>query len=182
MSARQETKDIAGIFETQPAAAEAVKRLVSEHFGACNELSVIVSNRHEREAVPVTEPIPAYESAAIGTALGAFLAGVVVAIAGMDSGPFTLVEWGPLWAIFEAAFTGGSVGFAVGALMSIEGIHKVADFSGTKMRDGVVWVGVSASGQRAERAREILAEAGAKHIMERKPEGADSYHFGALAA
>lgn len=182
MSAHQETKDIAGIFESQPAAAEAVKRLVSENFGACNDLSVIVSNRHEREAVPVTEPIPVYRSAAIGTAIGAVLAGTIVAIAGIDFGPFTLIEWGPLWAIFEAAYTGGSIGLAVGALMSIEAIHQVADFSGTKMRDGVVWVGVNAPPQRAERARQILADAGAKHLMERRPEAADSYHFGALAA
>lgn len=182
MSARQETKEIAGIFESQPAAAEAVRRLVSEHFGACNDLSVIVSDRQEREAVPVSEPIPVGKSAWVGAALGAFVAGVAVAFTGIDFGPFTLVEWGSLWAIFEGAFTGGSAGFAVGALMSIEAIHQVADFSKTKMKDGVVWVGVSATAPRAAQARQILAEAGAKHLMERRPEAAESYHFGALAA
>ena len=50
------------------------------------------------------------------------------------------------------------------------------------MQDGVIWVGVNAAAPRAERARQILAEAGAKHLMERRPEVADSYHFGALAA
>ncbi len=182
MSARQETKDIAGIFDDESTAAKAVHRLVSEYYGACNELSVIKSNRHEREPVPVWERIPVYRSAAIGAAVCALLAGVGVAIAGIGFGPFTLVEWGPLWAVFEAAFTGGSFGFAVGSLMSIEDVHLEADFKGTRIREGVVWVGVQATGARADRAREILTEAGAKHLMERKPEGEDSYHFGDLAA
>lgn len=176
MSANPEMTDIAGIFKDEEAAGAAVKTLIHEHFSACDDLSVIVSNKHEREAVPVWEPIPAERASAIGAAAGALLAGVGVAISGLTFGPFTLIEWGPLWAIFEAAFTGGSIGFALGALISIEMLEPRADFSATHIKDGVVWVGVHASVDRADRAREILAEAGAKHVMEREPM-VGAFHF-----
>ncbi|MSR19756.1 MAG: hypothetical protein EXR91_02075 [Gemmatimonadetes bacterium] len=176
MSANPEMTDIAGIFKDEETAAAAVKTLIHEHFSACDDLSVIVSKGQEREAVPVWEPIPAERASAIGAAVGALLAGVAVAISGLTFGPFTLIEWGPLWAIFEAAFTGDSIGFALGALVSIEMLEPRADFRATHIRDGVVWVGVHSSTARAGRARDILAEAGAKYVMEREP-AVGSFHF-----
>lgn len=176
MSARTETKDVAGVFSNEEAAAAAVDKLLHEHFGACNDLSVIVSKHHERQPVRIWEPLPVYRTAAIGTAIGAALAAAIVGIAGIGFGPFTLVEWGPLWAIFEAAFTGGSVGFAIGAIMSFEMAHAKADFDTVGIHDGVVWVGLHASPARAERAQAILAEAGARHVMER-PEPVGSFNF-----
>ncbi len=177
MSARTEAKDVAGIFDSQEAAAVAVNRLLAEHYGAANELSVIVSKHHERETVRISEPLPAYRMAAIGAAIGAGIGGLIVAFMGIAFGPFTLIEWGPLWAIFEAAYVGGSMGFAVGAMMSFEMAHAKADFGNVALRYGVVWVGLHASEARAERAREILAQGGARHVMERGPEGAGTFGF-----
>lgn len=162
-------RDVAGIFKDEKAAAAAVQNLIHEHFIPNGDLSVIVSNGREREAVRVWESIPAERAAAIGALAGALLAGAGVAISGLAFGPFTLIAWGPLWAVFEAAFTGGAVGFALGALMSIEMIEPAADFAAARIHEGVVWVGVHATVARAGRAREILAEAGAKHVMEREP-------------
>ena len=176
MSHNPEMIDIAGIFKDEETAAAAVKQLIGEHFSASDGLSVIASKGQERETVPVWEPIPAERAAMVGAAVGALLAGAGVAISGLTFGPFTLVEWGPLWAIFEAAFTGGSIGFALGALISIEMLEPRADFRATHIHDGVVWVGVRASTDRAGRARDILAAAGAKHVMEREPV-IGSFHF-----
>ena len=171
-----ETKDVAGVFDSEAAAGAAVEKLLLEHFGACNDLSVIVSKHHERESVTIWEPLPTYRVAAIGAAMGAALAALIVGFAGIDFGPFTLEAWGPLWAIFEAALAGGSIGFAIGAMMSIEMAHAKADFSTVGIHDGVVWVGLQASPVRAERAQAILAEAGARHVMER-PEPVGQFNF-----
>jgi hypothetical protein len=172
-----ERNDVAGIFDDERTASAAVEKLLGEHFGAGTDLTVMVSKQHEREQVQISEPIPAYRAAAIGAGLGALVAALIVGIAGIGFGPFTLIEWGPLWAIFEAAYTGGAVGMALGALVSIEMIHPKADFESVKIRDGVVWVGLHASAARADRAREILTAAGARHVVERDPRSAEGFGF-----
>jgi hypothetical protein len=177
MSERTERKDVAGVFDSESAASAAVQKLLDEHFGACNDLSVIVSKQHERQSVVIWEPLPTYRAAAVGAVVGALVAGVIVAFTGIGFGPFTLIEWGLPWAVFEAAYVGAAVGLALGALMSIEMAHPKADFDTVAVRDGVVWVGLHASAARAERARAILAEAGARHVMERDPEVVDPFSF-----
>jgi hypothetical protein len=174
---RSDAKDIAGIFSDEKAAATAVEILIDDHFRAGTDLSVIASKHHQREPVRVWEPMPAYRVGAIGAGVGAALAGLIVAFTGIGFGPFTLIEWGPLWAIFEAAFTGGCIGFAIGAIVSIEMARPSADFGSVGIHDGVVWVGLHASSVRAERAREILTKAGAKHVMERDPETIGTFTF-----
>jgi hypothetical protein len=176
MSALMETRDVAGVFDSEEAAAAAVDKLLAEHFGACNDLSVIVSKHHERQSVVIWEPPPVYSAAAVGAGVGAVLAALIVGFAGIRFGPFTLVEWGPLWAVFEAAFTGGSVGFALGAMTSFEMVYPRADFGTVGIHDGVVWVGLHASPARAERAEAILAEGGARHVLER-PETFEHFSF-----
>lgn len=176
MSANPEMKDVAGIFNDEETAAAAVKTLIDEHFGQPDALTVIVANGPEREVVPIWERLPVERASAIGAAVGALLAGGAVAIAGLTFGPFTLIPWGPLWAVFEAAFTGACVGFSLGALMGIEMVEPAADFSRAHVRAGVVWVGVHVGAARMGRASEILAEAGAKHVMEREPD-LGSFHF-----
>jgi hypothetical protein len=177
-----ETKDIAGIFDDEPQAAQAVQVLLSEHYGTCDRLSIIASSRHDREQVRIRESFPTWEYAMWGAAIGAFLCGLAAAISGIDFGPFTLTEWGPYWAFFETAYVGGSVGFALGALVSIEPADPELAFDALRVRDGVVWVGLRAAGARARRARQILTDAGARHLMEREAEVADVHHFRTVAA
>lgn len=176
MSANPEMKEVAGIFKDEETAAAAVKTLIDEHFSQPDALTVIVADGPEREVVPIEERLPVERVSALGAAVGALLAGGAVAISGLTFGPFTLIPWGPLWAVFEAAFTGGSVGFALGALMGIEMVEPAVDFSRAHFRGGVVWVGVRVGAIRAGRANEILAEAGAEHVMEREPV-VGSFHF-----
>jgi hypothetical protein len=120
--------------------------------------------------VPILSEVPVDRGAAIGAAVGAILAGVGVAVAGIDFGPFSLVPWGPVWAALEAAYGGACVGVATGAMVSFEFAKPEAAFHLTDIRDGVIWVGVRAAGERAALAREILTEAGAKHFMDHRPE------------
>jgi hypothetical protein len=53
--------------------------------------------------------------------------------------------------------------------MSMDFAGAGANFRRTKIHGGVVWVGVQAAGGRAERALQILREAGAKHFMDEQP-------------
>jgi hypothetical protein len=144
----------------------AVRALVREHFGPTDRLSVVTLRGDERHEVPIVETFPTYRTAAIGAGVGALFVGLIVAIAGIDFGPFTLTPWGPWWAAFEGAYMGGCVGFALGALMSIEYARTELLFEGRGARDPVVWVSLKATGARAERAEQLLVAAGARHLGE----------------
>lgn len=166
MSAGPERKVVAGIFRDEGAAAEAVRRLIEEHFDPRNDLEVIASHGRRREKVRVWQNLQFARGAKIGSFIGAALGAIGVLVAGIDFGLLTLTA-GRLAAVLEAAFAGGCVGFALGALLGIDMAEIEADFDAAHVHDGVIWVGVNASGERAARARRILAEAGARHFMER---------------
>lgn len=156
---------VAGIFATEEEAQKAVARLVEEHFDPPHDLSVIVSHRREHEDVPVPETFQIRRWAGIGAATGAILGTAAVAITGMTVGPLTLVAAGPVAAALEAAFSGGATGYMMGVLHGLMESKDEADFHHAHIHEGVVWVGVHAKGERAEKARAILAEAGAKHFQ-----------------
>ncbi|MEX2048572.1 MAG: hypothetical protein WEB90_03250 [Gemmatimonadota bacterium] len=169
MGFRANTKVVAGIFDDEAAAGAAVERLVAEHFDPSNDLNVIASHHHERQTVPIWRNLPVIRDSAIGAAAGAILVGAGVALAGLSFGPLTLTP-GVLAAVLESAFAGGSLGFAFGALLGLGHAKTETRFDVTNVHDGVIWVGVTASGSRALRAREILADAGARHFLEREPD------------
>lgn len=170
MDATPTRKAVAGIFKDETAAARAVKMLVEAHFDPDRDVTVIASHHHERENIPVGSTFLVGRNAAIGALIGAAVTGIGVALAGLTSGPFTLEEAGPLMAALESAFVGGGVGFALGALLSIDFVRVGANFGRAHVHGGVVYVGVYADGARAERARRVLSDAGAKHFMDHLPE------------
>ncbi|MDH3207204.1 MAG: hypothetical protein OEO79_11365 [Gemmatimonadota bacterium] len=156
---------VAGVFADEEHAADAVQKLIESHFDPYHEINVIASHKREHENVMVHQNFKVGRGASVGAAVGAVLAGVGVAVAGMTFGPLTLVAAGPIVAALEGAFAGGAAGFAVGALTSLEMAETEANFHAAHIHDGVVWVGVQAKGERGERARAILTAAGAKHFM-----------------
>jgi hypothetical protein len=167
MPFRADTKVVAGIFDDEQAAGLAVKRLIAERFDPRNDLQVIASHGGRRETVPVWQNLPLGRDASIGAAVGAIIATVGVLIAGLTFGPLTLMP-GVAAAIFESAFAGACVGFALGALLGLDHATTEARFDHTGVHDGVVWVGVNASGTRAARVRDILSDSGARHFVERE--------------
>jgi hypothetical protein len=78
--------------------------------------------------------------------------------------------WGTLWAAFETGYAGAAIGVATGVMMSFEFAKPAAAFHMVPLEEGVVWVGVRAAGERAESARRILEDAGARHFMDHPPE------------
>jgi len=164
MASHPESGVVAGVFADEEHAADAVQKLIESHFDPYHEINVIASHKREHENVIVHADYKVGRNASVGAAVGAVLAGVGVAVAGLTFGPLTLVAAGPIVAALEGAFAGGAAGFAVGALTSMEMSEVEADFHAAHIHDGVVWVGVQAKGERGERARAILTEAGAKHF------------------
>lgn len=156
---------VAGIFATEAKAAKAVELLIQEHFDPPHDLSVIVSHRREHEDVPIPETFRVRRWAEIGAVTGAVLGTAAVTISGMAVGPLSLVAAGPVAVALEAAFAGGATGFMMGALHGLMESKDEADFHAAHIHEGVVWVGVHAKGDRAAKARQILAEAGAKHFQ-----------------
>jgi hypothetical protein len=156
---------VAGIFANEEEAARAVDALLQEHFDPEHDLSVIVSHRREHQTVPVRQMLGVGHGGEIGAAVGAVLAAVGVTLAGMTIGPFSLVAAGPAAVALEAAYAGGSAGFMLGAAAGLTQSKTEADFRLALTHEGVVWVGVHATGERAAKAREILSAAGARHFQ-----------------
>jgi hypothetical protein len=167
MDMNQQRETAVGVFTNEAAAANALEMLLDGRFDIEADARVVVSNRDDRQAIPIWSEAPVGRIASIGAAIGAALAVTGVLIAGIDFGPFTLVEWGPAWAAFEAAYAGGGVGMAMGAMMSFEFAHPHAAFHLARFHDGSVRVEVKAAGERAERARRILTEAGGGYVPDR---------------
>jgi hypothetical protein len=157
---------VAGVFADEDEATQAIQRLTDAGFHAPRDVSVIASHHREHQAVPVVDEPEVVHGAEAGSAIGAVLAAAGAALAGITVGPLTMVASGPVVAALEAAFAGGAAGWAVGALEGLGVWKEEAEFHATHIHDGVVWVGVHAVGERAEEARRILTEAGAKHFME----------------
>jgi hypothetical protein len=164
MSSKPEAGVVAGVFKDEEHAAEAVRQLIAAHYDPHHEINVIASHQREHENVPIREDFKFKRNSSVGAAVGAVLAGAGVALAGLTFGPLTLVAAGPIVAAMEGAFAGGAVGFALGSLTALEMTEQEAAFHTAHIHDGVVWVGVQVTGERAERARAILTEAGAKHF------------------
>lgn len=157
---------VAGVFADEEQAARAVTALIDAEFYAPRNLSIIASHQREHQAVPIIEDWQVVQGAEAGAAIGAVLGAAGATLAGLTFGPLTLVAAGPVVAALEAAYAGGATGFAAGALMRLGVWKNEAEFHATHIHDGVVWVGVHAEDERAEEARQILTEAGAKHFME----------------
>jgi hypothetical protein len=161
---------VAGVFDDEASANYALEKLVEAHFDVEADASVIVSSHHDRQVIPILSDVPVGRTAMTWAAVCAVLAAVGVLVTGIDFGPFSLVEWGAAFATLEAAYAAGAVGMAMGAMMSFEFAKPAAAFRTARIHDGVIWVGVQAAGARALKARKVLADAGARHFMDQRPE------------
>ena len=168
METRRQT--VAGIFPDEATANAALTKLVEAHFDVEADASVIVSSHHDRQVIPIWSDVPVTRTALLGAGICATLAAAAILITGIDFGPFSLVEWGRAFAAFEVAFAAGSVGMVIGIMLSFEFTEPAAAFHLSRIEDGVIWVGVRAARARAERAREVLTAAGARHFMDSRPE------------
>lgn len=165
-SVEQETGVVAGVFREEETAARAVSRLIDAHFDPPRDLSVIVAYHKEHQDIPVDERFQIDRSAKVGALLGAALGagGAGLVAAGLVAGPVGLLAAGPALAALQGAYLGGAGGFALGAVAGLGFWKDEAEFRAADLH-GVTWVGVHARGDRAEEARGILRDSGARHLM-----------------
>jgi hypothetical protein len=169
MDINPKRETVVGIFKERSAATAALEKLVEAHFDIEADANVVVVHDDVRESVPIMSDVPVGRGAMIGAAVGFFIGAAIAGIAGIDFGPFSMEAWGPVWAAFETGYVGAAVGVATGAMMSFEFAKPEAAFH-MRTADGVVSIGVQAAGSRAERARQVLAEAGAEDFVQPGPE------------
>jgi hypothetical protein len=164
MGSNPEAGVVAGVFADQASASKAVGELIAAHYDPHHEINVMTSHRRQRANVPIWEEFHFRSHALFGAGVGFLLAFVGVALAGLTLTPFTMVAGGPMLAAFEAGMAGGCLGFALGSLHALENTERKPEFDLSPIRDGVVWIGVQAKGNRGVKARQILATAGARHF------------------
>lgn len=161
---------VAGVFSDQGHAAEALAQLVESHFEPEDDISVVLTDPWslDRQDVPIRDELEIIEGAewggAIGGIVGALGAGLVAA--GLIAGPAALVALGPVVAALEGALAVGGFGVVTGWLVGLGIQREEADFHATRIEEGDVWIGVHATGARAEMAREILAAAGGRFFQD----------------
>ncbi len=164
---------VAGVFEDQEAAAQAIAGLVEAHFEPNDDISVVLTDEWtaEHESVPIRDELEMIEGAKLGGGIGAVIGatGAAMVAAGVLAGPAALVAVGPVIAALEGGLAVGAFGTVAGWLVGLGIMREEADFHAAHIKEGSVWVGVHATGERAERAHEVLAEAGAKFYDETVP-------------
>lgn len=164
---------IAGVFDDQEAAGRAFKALVEAHFEPKDDISVVLTDKwgEDREDVPLKDELETYQGAEIGGAAGVVLgaAGGGLVAAGLLTGPAALVAAGPVVAALQGAYAGGAFGVVAGWLVGLGIMKEEADFHATHLEAGKVWVGVHATDERLEKAREILDAAGAVRFESELP-------------
>ncbi|MEX2467165.1 MAG: hypothetical protein WD995_09645 [Gemmatimonadota bacterium] len=157
---------VAGVFEDQESAARALAALVESHFEPEDDISVVLTDEWtlEHEDVRLRDELEIIEGARLGGGIGVVLgaAGAGMVAAGLLAGPAALVAAGPVVAALKGALALGAFGVVTGWLVGLGIVREEADFHAAHIKEGAVWVGVHATGERAEKARAILEEAGAK--------------------
>lgn len=157
---------VAGVFENQEGAARALAALVEAHFEPEDDISVLLTDEWtlEREDVPIRDELELMEGAKLGGGAGALVGAVGggMVAAGFIGGPAALVAVGPVIAALEGALAVGAFGVVAGWLVGLGVVREEADFHAARIKEGAVWVGVHATGERAARAHEILEDAGAE--------------------
>ena len=160
---------VAGVFETQEAAAAALQGLVEAHFEPDDDVSIVLTDPWtlERENVTIRDEIELVDGARIGGAAGGLIGaiGAGLVAAGLVAGPAALIAVGPVVAALEGALAVGAVGVVMGWLVGLGIEHEEADFHAARIKEGAVWVGVHATGDRAATAHAVLERAGA-HFYE----------------
>ena len=159
------TGTVAGVFADEAAADRAVARLVDAHFDPPRDLQVMVAHRRVHEPVSVEERFDIDRTAAVGSAVGGVVGGVAAALVATGLIPgLGLLAAAPAVAVAQGVVLGVAGGFAFGAVAGLGHWREDPRFGDAHVH-GVAWVGVHAQGPRAEEARTILRDAGARHLL-----------------
>lgn len=148
-----------GMFETEPAAEEAVSRLKEIGYTQ-NEITVIMKDRAAAEEFAIEVGSSTMEGvgtgAAIGGTIGAVMAGVLMAVGSVAIPGVGLLVAGPLAAMLAGAGAGGLAGGLLGWLVGAGIPEDVAPYYERALSTGGVVVVVAAHEGDEDRVRSII--------------------------
>ena len=174
MAVVNETATVVGVFNSVQDAHEAIRHL--EQQGFSREDVSLVANRNARGLEHISEEDKSamkdrtsdvIADAGIGAAIGG-VGGLLLSIAGVAiPGIGPIIAAGPIVAALTGAGIGAAGGGIIGALTESGIPEEHAHYYSESVRRGDVLVMVRASGERADRACEILDDHGAVDVDER---------------
>jgi hypothetical protein len=158
---------VVGMFETRAAAEDAVRRLQMAGFG---QERIGVAMRDARESADVAEATGAGDLSEEGATAGAVSGAGVGALVGLAlvgssfvlPGVGTFIIGGPLVAALTGAGIGAASGGLIGGLIGAGIPEEDASTYAERLERGHILVSVQVPEAEAFRAREILAEEGAR--------------------
>lgn len=156
---------ITGLFENPDKAQSALDGLLNASFRA-DEINVLVWEDRAAAPVGVEHQTGVGTGAAAGGALGGLLGaigGALVSIGALPAVGLGLAAAGPIAAAASGAVGGTAGGGLVGAMGGLGFWKEKADLPDDLEKGGIL-LNVSASGDRAEKARVTLDSAGAKWV------------------
>lgn len=157
---------VMAVFNFSNDATSAIERL--EHAGfSSSEISVLTSETQGRTAFGLEKGTKAATGAAIGGGIGGAAAAIIAgltAVGAIATGGVGLLAAGPIVAALAGAGAGAAAGGLIGGLVGL-GIpeHQAKLYEG-QIKKGGTLVAVTAEGNRANVAREILNSANAVSV------------------
>lgn len=152
---------VTGLFADGKQAQEAFDRLVKSSFDP-HEISLlrVDDEEHAVERVSVDHKSGVPYGITTGVVLGSTF-GLASAVVG---GPVGLLAAGPIFGALQGVFLGAASGGLLGALAGLAFWWDEPELE-AELRNGAVFVGVTAEGVRAHAARRALLASGASRIF-----------------
>jgi uncharacterized protein (TIGR02271 family) len=160
---KNEGGTVVGLFQDQPTAEAAIKRLLAAGFTE-EQIGVAVRDRAQQQALTESTGTQAAEDATKGAVGGGVVGGVIGLLAGVGAlaipGIGPIIAGGALASTLAGAGIGAAAGGLIGALVGMGVPEEEARHFEQGFQQGGILVTVQA-GNRAELAREALSEGGA---------------------
>lgn len=160
---KREGNTVVGLFQDQPSAERAIKRLMAAGFTE-QQIGVAVKDRDRQESLTESTGTQAAEDATKGAVGGGVVGGVIGLLAGVGAlaipGVGPIIAGGALASTLAGAGIGAAAGGLIGALVGMGVPEEEAKHFERGFQQGGILVTVQA-GDRAEMARQALSEGGA---------------------
>lgn len=160
------SKQVTAIFGDRASAASAVDRLVAAGF-ARDDISALMSDATRGRHFDVESSTKAPEGAAVGAGLGGVLGAIAAGLVAVGTVAVPGVGFfaaGPIVAALAGAGAGGAAGGLMGGLVGMGIPEHEARLHLDELKEGSILLGVQAHDDRAVTARDIMRNAGGKHV------------------
>jgi len=152
---------VTGLFDDSKQAHEAFDRLVKSRFDP-HEISLLRVDDEEHAVQRVS--VEHKSGVPFGVTTGVVIGSTVGRAGAVVGNPVGLLAAGPIFSALQGAFLGAAGGGLLGALAGLAFWWDEPELE-AELRNGAVFVGVTAEGVRAHAARRALLASGATRIF-----------------